>query len=163
MRKLDVSNLTLWACIGVALALFIPAAIILPRQELFEIMDAVCVAVGAGVTVGYSKAAWGAMKLPPHKMTAAHLVVTSIFLMSMATVIVFAGQWLWRINGKPDAIIDSLPIAFSRWIIGTGLILSLLTSYSKEGLIEVGAYKRTAVLVTISVFVGALLIWFGLG
>jgi hypothetical protein len=56
-----------------------------------------------------------------------------------------------------------LPIAFSRWIIGTGLILSLLTSYSKEGLIEVGAYKRTAVLVTISVFVGALLIWFGLG
>ena len=161
--KQTVNNITVWVIIVLALAAFIPTALLVSRQYLFEVMDAVCVAVGAGVAVGYSRSTWEAIRLPPHKMTAAHLIITGVFILSLATVVIFSGQWLWRINGKPDWIIDSVPIAFSRWVLGTGLIMSLLTSYSREGVIVVGAYKRTALLVTIAVFVAALMISIGIG
>lgn len=161
--KRTINNVTLWAIIVAAFVAFVPTAIFMPRQWLFIIMDSVCVAVGAGVAVGYVHEAWLAVRLPRHQMTAAHLIIVGTFIVSLATICVFSGQLLWRINGKPDWIIDSIPVAFSRWMLGTGLILSLLTSYSREGVIVVSAYKKTAVLVTIAVFLAAVLIGIGLG
>lgn len=161
--KRSIRNTTLWVmlfCVGL---LFIPAILLINRQDLFEILNAICVATSLGVCAGYAATTWRAIRMPPHQMTAAHLVIVGAFLICISLTVVFTGQYIWRATGKPSWAIDSWPIAFSRWTLASGLMIYLATNYSRNGEIVVGAYKRTAILVSISVLVASFLVWLGLG
>jgi hypothetical protein len=161
--KRTIRNTTLWVILAAVGLLFIPAVIFIERRELFEALNAVCIAASVGVCVGYASSTWRAIRMPPHQMTAAHLVIVAAFLICMSLAIVFAGQYAWRAMDKPDWVIDSWPVALSRWTLAGGLVIYLATNYSRNGEIVVGAYRRTAILVALAVLIASILVWAGLG
>jgi hypothetical protein len=159
----SIRNTTLWMILAGIGLLMVPVIAFAPRQDFFEILNAICVALSLGVCAGYVQTTWKALKMPPHTLTAAHLVIVAAFIVCLSTAEVFAIQWIWRTLGKPDSVIDSWFTVQSRVTLAGGLAMYLATNFSKNGEIVVGAYKRTAVLVAVSVLIAALLIWAGWG
>jgi hypothetical protein len=158
-----IRNTTLWLLVLVGYAVFLPALFLLPRQILFEVTDAVIVACAVGVCIGYAPETWRAMKLPPHDMTTAHYAVVAVFILCAGCSIVFGGQWVWRAFGKPAWIIDTPILAFSRWVVASGMIMAFATNWSVGGIITVGGYRRTAALVVGATIIAAIAVGFGLG
>lgn len=157
------SNIHLFGFLAAAYLLFIPVAHLVERQDFFEAMNAVICALGAGVSFGYLAGFWRAVRLPPHKMDAADLAIVAIFLSSIAGIQIFAGQWAWRAFGRPDWIIDSMFLAFTRWQLAVAMTLLLMTNFSREGKLIIGGTWRTLALVGVALLVAAVLIFIGYG
>jgi hypothetical protein len=156
-------NTTLIVMLIGGFLLFLPASLLLPRRSLFEILDGLCVGAAIGVFIGYSRAAWRALKLPSHRLVSGDYLVVGIVIVCASAAAIFAGQWLWRAGDKPNWIIDSLILAYTRIGIAFGLILILATNFSEHGILIVGAYRRTALLVAVSIFIAGVLVGIGLG
>lgn len=156
-----IRNTTLFGLMALATVLFIPFAYLVPRQQAFEVLNAVCIASAAGAGLGWARSTWDAVRLPPRDMTAGHIVIVSVFLMCIAAIGVFMAQWAWRISGRPDWILDSAATLFSRWIFAGALVLAMTANWSSDGIVHVGAYKRTLALVAGAVLIASLLIGLG--
>jgi cell division protein FtsW (lipid II flippase) len=161
--KTNIKNTTLWMILLGVGTVLTPVIYLSPRQDFFEVLNAICSATSLGVCAGYAPTTWRALKMPPHKMTAAHMVIVAGFIVCASLAEIFIIQWFWRANGKPDWIIDSWFTVQSRVTLSMGLFLYLATNFSRNGEIVVGAYKRIAVLVTITALIAAFLVWMGWG
>jgi hypothetical protein len=155
-KKLKIYNTTLLAYIVFSWLLFIPIVYATPRLDLFEITNAICFSAALGFCLGYVVPFWDAIKLPPRTMNSAHLLVTGAWIVCFAAMQVFALQFFWRIWGRPEYLINSPFVAFTRWELATGLTVMMATSFSKHGDIEPSGYARTAAWISIFVFVVAL-------
>lgn len=148
-----INNTTLIAYIIIAWLIFIPMVYLTPRIDLFEIANAICFSAGLGFCVGYLRPFWDAIKLPPHTMTSAHLLITGAWISCAAAVQVFTLQFFWRILGRTEWFISSPYVAFTRWQFATGLAIMMCTSFSKHGEVDPSAYGRTAAAIAIAVFI----------
>jgi hypothetical protein len=155
-KKFTIYNTTLLAYLAVAWLLFIPVVFFTPRLDLFEITNAICFCAGLGFCLGYIVPFWDAIKLPPRTMNSAHLLVTGAWITCFAAMQVFALQFFWRLWGRPDILVNSPYVAFTRWQLATGLAIMMATSFSKHGNIEPSGYARTAAWVAFFVFLVAL-------
>lgn len=158
-----VNNVSVWLVLAVVILLFFPFVWIVPRQEFFEGINAVCMSVAAGVMVGYGPAAWQSMKMPVHSVRASELLVVGIVICSAAIVGVFGGMWLWRSLDKPDYIIDSVPFAFTRWAFAGGAFIVLVSAQAIDNGITGRAYRSAGLWVAGAIMVAATLISFGIG
>jgi hypothetical protein len=151
-KEEEVTNLTLLAITAVYLVSFWPVAFFVPRLDLFEIVNAVCMSGSIGFCIGYASAFWQAIRMPVHKMTTPHLFVTGAWFMHFSAIQVFGLQFAWRIIGRPDWLIDSLPAAFTRWEMAGAIIIMLMTSFSQHGDLVPGTYSKLAIGISIIVF-----------
>jgi membrane protease YdiL (CAAX protease family) len=158
-----ISNFTVWLSLALVVLLFVPFVAFIPRQSFFEGLNAICMAVAAGVMVGYGKPAWTTMRLPIHKVDSAELLVVGIVVCSLAIVGIFGGLWLWRALDKPDYVIDSVEFAFTRWLFAFGAFTVLVSAQSSNGAVNGRAYGKAGLVVAAAVFVAATLISLGIG
>jgi hypothetical protein len=156
-----IRNTTLLGIMTIVALLFVPFAVFVPRQPAFEVLNAICIAAAAGAAMGWAKSTWDALRLPPRLMTAGHIVIVSVFLICTASVGFFLAQWAWRVMDRPDWILDSAATLFSRWVFAGALILAMTANWSTDGVITVGAYKRTLALVATAVLIASVLMGLG--
>jgi hypothetical protein len=156
--KLPITNLSIATIVSVALAAFIPYALLVPRPFAFELLDAIAVALAVGDSASYFREAWAAMKQPVHKMLSAHYIVIGVFFVNLSMGLLFSGMLYWRITTEPTGIISSAPILFTRWLAVMGLVFFILTTYSRAGIVVVGAYKWPTII-TVLTFIAVLFGW----
>lgn len=152
-----MTNATLWLILAVALLGFIPFAMFMERQNLFEFMNLLLVAIAAGTAVGFQPAAFHALKAPVRSLTAGQVLVVSLVLASLAMIVIFTGQWFWRYYSKLDTIGDHIILAFSRWFLLISWIMALLASGSDAGPLPSSTYKRAGLFVFIAIALFGLL------
>lgn len=152
------TNLGIFAIVAAVLIAFIPYALLVPRLFAFELLDACAVALAVGGSASYSREAWLAMKLPAHKMLSAHYIVIGVFFVNLSMGLLFGGMLYWRIIEHPTGIISSAPILFTRWLAVIGLVFFILTTYSRAGVVVVGAYKWPTAI-TLLTFIAVLFGW----
>jgi hypothetical protein len=153
--KTSITNTKLLVYLLVAWVLFIPLVFFAKRVDVFEIANAVCFSAGIGFCIGYATPFWGAIRLPPHKMTSAHLLITGAWITCAASVQVFVLQFFWRILDRPEWFIASPYVAFTRWQMATGIAVMMTTAFSKQGDIDPSGYGRAAALVAIGIFLAS--------
>lgn len=130
-----VGALSLWG-------LFFPAAIFLERQILFEVLNSLSFAVAVGVLVGYGPDAVRSLRTPLRELRPGQALLIGVAIAWLGTALVFGVLWWWRIQDKPDAVIDSVWNAFPRWMIITGGLLHLVASRAVDDVIPPQAYLR---------------------
>jgi hypothetical protein len=157
-HKITIYNTTLLMYLVIAGLAFLPVEYFVPRLDLFEICNAICFSAALGFCIGYVVPFWDAIKLPPHRMNSAHLLVTGAWLVCFAAMQVFALQFTWRITGRPEWFINSPFVAFTRWELATGLAVMMTTSFSKHGDIEASGYARSAAWIAVFVFAVAVVV-----
>jgi hypothetical protein len=158
------NNIAIMYTLLVSALAFIPVAVFIRRQHLFELSDAVIIASIAGILVGYAEDTWEAIRLPPHKLEAAQVMIVGLSIGGFGLMVVFGGMWAWRAQRPPEAteyIIDSLWFAFSRWMVATGFLLIVASTRPKDGMVPARSYHRAAAMATAGLIGAALLIIFG--
>lgn len=151
-----VSNVV-W--LGLALWIgFIPFIWYLPRQELFEVLNAIVFAVSSGIVVGYAPGVWEALKSDIRDLHSGDALQIGILIGWAATAFIFGALWWWRLSGKGDPIMDHGMNAFSRWVLITSGFLHLAASGSIQGRIPLRSYLRAGVLTSIGIILGVIVI-----
>jgi hypothetical protein len=159
------NNIAIFYTLLASALLFVPTAYLVEIQHLFELSDAVIIASVAGVFVGYAEESYKAMRLPPHKLEAAQIMIVGLSIVCVGLIVVFGGLWVWR-SGRPvdtsQPVIDSFWFAFSRWMVATGFLLMLAATRPKDGMVPARSYHRAGAIATAALVGFALLIIFGL-
>lgn len=106
-----------------ALASFWPVAFVLERSHLFDIMNALAVAVGCCIVVTYLGAALRAFR--EEVCTPGHLLVVGIVLAWSAVVTRLVMIWAWRVFDRPPALLDHVLLPFTVWLFVLGGALHL--------------------------------------
>jgi uncharacterized membrane protein YczE len=138
--------------------IFIPFIFLFPRQELFEILNAIVFAVSFGILVGYAPGVWQSLKRPISSLRAGDALQIGVAIGWAATAVVFAILWYWRLVGKETDIIDHGISAFSRWMLLTAGFMHLAAAGSIDGMVPLKAYLRAGIYTAIGLIIGALAI-----
>lgn len=149
-------GLVLWAG-------FIPFIFLFPRQELFEILNAIVFAIAIGVVVGYAPGVWQALKSDIRDLRSGDALQIGIAIAWLATACVFVVMWWWRLTGKESALIDHGFTAFSRWMLITAGFLHLAASGSVDGRVPLRSYLRAGIMTTIGIMLGIAALTFAHG
>lgn len=144
-------GLTLW--IG-----FLPFIYILPRQELFELLNAVVFAIASGVVIGYAPGVWEALRSDIRELRSGDALQIGIAIAWGATAFIFGILWWWRLTGKDSPIIDHGLNAFSRWVLITAGFLHLAASGSVDGRVPLRSYLRAGIMTALGLTMGAIVI-----
>jgi hypothetical protein len=153
-------NTTMLLFISIAVLIFIPLEKIVQRLDLFELMNALCMAASFGFCIGYVNAFWQAIRLPVHRMTTAHMFVTGAFIMHFSAIQIFGIQFFWRLAGQPVGMLDTVYVAFTRWQFAIGVVIMMATSFSKHGDLLPGTYGKIAIAAAIVIFIVAAFLTF---
>jgi hypothetical protein len=137
---------------------FLPLLLFMPRQELFEVLNAVVFSVSIGVVVGYSNDLARVLRQPIKELDAGDALRIGVIIGWTATAIVFGILWYWRLVGKENEVIDSAVSALSRWVLITAGMLHLAASGSIDGVVPLRSYLRAGIVVAVGLFLGALII-----
>jgi len=137
---------------------FLPFLFIAPRQELFEMLNAVIFSVAIGILIGYAPGVWEAVRRPLSELRAGDALQIGIFIGWGATAIVFVVLWYWRLTGKETDVVDSALSAFSRWMLTTAGFMHLAASGSIDGMVPLKSYIKAGIYTAVGIFVGAAVI-----
>jgi hypothetical protein len=143
-------------------ALFLVLLYFIPREPLFQILNAACIASSAGVIAAYYKYAWDAVKNPPTRISAGQMLILSLTLAAFACILVFGTAAIWRYLHEPKEFLDTPWVAYTRWVMAVGMTLALTTRWSNHGQMLRRAYTLAGLTVTAGVFLAVLLVLFGL-
>jgi hypothetical protein len=148
---------TLW--LGLALWLgFIPFVYLLPRQELFEILNSIVFAISIGIVVSYAPGVWQGLRSPIEWLRSGDALQIGIAIGWLATGIVFGSLWLWRLTGKNDLFVDHGINAWSRWVLCTAGFMHLAAAGSIDGRVPTRAYLRAGILTAVGIIMGTIVI-----
>jgi hypothetical protein len=139
---------------------FLPFLFWLPRQDLFEVLNAIVFSVATGVCVGYSANLTRVLKQPIYNLDAADALRVGVVVGWGATALVFGILFYWRLVGKEDVVIDSAVSAISRWILITAGTLHLAASGSIDGVVPLKSYLRAGAWVAVGLFMGCIVLMF---
>jgi hypothetical protein len=145
-----------WIGLG-AVAGFLPL-VLLPKAYLFDTVNALTVAVGAGVLVAYAPGI--CRSLEESRWTGTHYLVLGIFLTWIATATRHLWNWVWRYLGKPPDMIEHPFVAFLVWVTFMGGILHLAARGAIDGRIPRENWIRLGIVVAIGIATGLLVIIF---
>jgi hypothetical protein len=147
-------------------AIFLPIAFLLPRQALYELLNAIVFSCGSGIVWAYRKQIITILKCPLRDLSGGQLLQLGIFGGWGATASIFFVLWYWRLHDKNIDVVDSLGNAASRWL----LILAAMSHLSASGAIRdndndqsripPNSYLRTGTYVALGILLGALTIGF---
>jgi len=155
-RKHKFTTLELWVYIAAAAALFFPVAAFVPRNFAFEILNAVLVSASAGICSSYAIHTWRALRLPFKGLSAGQAYIVALFLKCLGLAMIIGGLWYWRYLGRPDWLEESTFWLAGRWVTTMGLIGILSVNWTDSGSIEPIAFRKTAGVVSVGVFLGLL-------
>jgi hypothetical protein len=156
-------NTTIWVGLAIIVALFVPAVALVSRQAFFQVIDAVIFAGAFALCVGHAFATWGAIRLPIRRIGLGQLLAVGMFVVCFSLAVAFGNLWAWRVLHKPVWLGDSIPAAFSRWMLAAGLFAAVAVVFTSGGSVTIGSYRRSAVLLAGAAFLAIVLIWMGLG
>lgn len=142
---------------------FIPIIFIFPRQELFEMLNAIVFAIAIGVIIGYAPGVWQALKSDIRDLRSGDALQIGIAIAWLGTACVFAILWWWRLTGKESELIDHGFTAFSRWMLITAGFLHLAASGSVDGRVPLRSYLRAGIMTTLGIVLGIAVITFAHG
>ena len=146
----------LWAGILLA-AVFLPLTW-LPRAYMFDIVNAMTVAVGTGVLVAYAPGIYRSFK--QRQWNGSNYLVLGIFVAWLALTTRHLWNWLWRYLGQPQAMIDHPFVAFLVWLAFMGGTLHLAARGAIDGVIPKDAWIRLGIAVATGVVLAMLVIVF---
>jgi hypothetical protein len=157
-----VRSSTFWGGL-IVLGLFVLPAIFVPRQEFFEVLNAVLFSVGTGIVWAYRKEILESLKQPLGELSGGQILQLGIVLGWASSAIMFAILWYWRLTGRDLEVVDSMLNAFSRWVLILAGMLHLAAAGAIEGRVPGAAYVRSGKIVAFGMIFGTLLItYFGL-
>jgi hypothetical protein len=131
------------------------------RPALFEVLNAMVVAVGAGVTISFTIPALRVLRSPPEELTAGRVLVLGIWLLWIGIVIAFYSLWRFRLDGD-HYWLNAGWTATTRWFIFCGGALHLAAAGAIDRRIPALAYVRAGVVAAFGVAFGLFLISFGI-
>jgi hypothetical protein len=139
---------------------FVPAIWLVPRQELFELLNAVVFSIASGIVVGYAPGVWVALQKPIKALPAGDGLQIGIVLSWAATAMVFGVLYYWRLTGKDSGIVDHGLNAFSRWVLISAGFMHLAAAGSIDSVVPLRAYLRAGILTTIGLVMGTAILTF---
>ncbi len=131
--------------IGVALVLAFVPLTYLPPIYLFDLVNALTVAVGIGVLVAYGPGIFKSFQQP--RWDGSHYLVLGITATWTATAGRHLWNWAWRFMGKPPDMIDHWMVAFMVWLAFMGGVLHLTAKGAIGGEIPRENWIRLGVVV----------------
>lgn len=158
--RTSISNVTVWFALLVACIMSVPLILYAPRDQMFELMNALAFACGAGTAVGHFPAALAAMRMPYKDLTAGQILSTGIFLSSMGVMGVFGARWIWRILDRPSWASDHGMVAFSLWVFVLGYMMCFATVGARDGRMPMSAYQGAALTVFLAALISTVLVTF---
>jgi hypothetical protein len=158
-----IRNTTLWIVIAAAFAVFIPPIVLVSRQSMYEVADALLCGAALGFFVGSSPASWDVLKLPSHSIKAHEYFIVGSNLVSLFATSRFGGQWYWRATDKPEWWIDSIPLLLTTIGMSLGFFMMMISTTSDKGVLLPQGYFKTSALFALSGAIAAVLIWAGWG
>lgn len=114
------------------LILFWPLALVMPRELLFDGINALGVTLGIAVLLSYAGGVVDAIK-NSNRLQQGHYLVLGIFATWVAMIGRTAWLWGWRWMGEPQYGLDHILVAFVAWLIIVGGILHLLSPRVIDG------------------------------
>jgi hypothetical protein len=145
-----------WIGAGAALG-FLPL-VVLPRQFMFDIVNALTVAVGVGVLIAYLPGI--CRSLQELRWDGTHYLVLGIFVTWSATALRHLWNWIWRFLGKPAEMIDHPIVAFLVWMTFMGGVLHMTARGALDGEIPRENWIRLGVVIAAGIVTGLLVIVF---
>lgn len=130
-------------------ALFIPALLLIERQTLFGLEDALIVSVGLGIAYGYAKAAYDCLQSPAGGRKAGDAMIVGTFGAWLFIAVIFGLLWYWRLSGKTSHAIDGALSAFGRWALVWFGVLLLAAPGAVDGRLPPRSYLRVGVFIFI--------------
>jgi hypothetical protein len=130
------------------------------RSAAFEVLNAMVVAVGVGVTVGFTIAAWHTLWARLDLLSAGDVLVLGIWLLWIGLVGAFFSLWMFRLTDD-HWWLNAEWTAATRWLIFCGGALHLAAAGAIEGRIPRKSYVRAGVIAAFGVAFGLFLISFG--
>jgi hypothetical protein len=160
--KTEISNVSVWLLLLLALVGCIPAIYYIDRQSMFEIVDGLAVGGAIGALIRWGPAAWNALWPPARKLRASDLLSVAIALLAIGGALRLGWQWYWRAADKPDTVIDSVAMLYFTIVVVFGYYLALVPTFSSDGVYLERPWK-TGILAGISAAISLLIIWAGWG
>jgi hypothetical protein len=157
-----IGKLTPGLIIIAACVLFFPLALLVPRQDGFEVLNAIIMGGCAGLVYGYGMSAWAGLSKPLRSITSSRMLIVGMVTCFIGLFGVFAGQWVWRTLDKPDWVSDSAVLLFSRYVLCTGIFMLLTTNWSEEGSLPKASYQKAGLVIMAAVAVAGIMIAFNL-
>lgn len=154
-------NFTL-SIVLVSAILYLLGVLIPPLEVFFEVLNALIVALSAGVAVGFARAAYSVSKVPPNEFQPGDVLVVGIFLVWSGILITFCYQWAYRLTDDPWYLTNSMG-ALGRWLIVIGGCFHLAASGAIDNRIPRRAYMRVGMAVAAALFVALIMISLGVG
>jgi hypothetical protein len=145
-----------WICLGAVIS-FLPL-ISLPPNYLFDVVNALTVAVGVGVLIAYFPGICKSLREP--KWDGTHYLVMGIFVTWIATAVRHLWNWVWRFLGKPPDMIEHPFVAFLVWATFMGGIMHMTAKGALDGEIPRENWIRLGIVVAFGVMMGLLVIIF---
>jgi hypothetical protein len=139
---------------------FIPSIFLVPRIELFEVLDAIIFSVWIGVVIGFAPGVWEAVKQPIISLQSGDALQIGVLIGGMGIVLAFGVLWWWRLTNHESGIIDHAFNAFSRWIIITAGFMHLAAAGSIDGYVPLKSYLRAGALTGVGVMLGTIVVMF---
>jgi hypothetical protein len=136
---------------------FLPL-IFMPRNYLFDLVNALTVAAGVGVLIAYFPGICKSMR--EERWDGNHYLVMGIFVTWLATAMRHLWNWIWRFIGKPPEMIDHQIVAFLVWMYFLGGIMHLSAKGALDGEIPKATWIRMGITVAAGVALGLLVILF---
>jgi len=157
MPRQIIRSVHLWIALGLWIA-FWPVALNIERLLLFEIMNALSVAIGFGVMVGFAPGVIEALRAG-RRLTDGHLLVLGVAVVWGSIVVRQFHQWMWRLSGKPESWEESLVLAFAIWMTLTAGLLHMCAtevidgSMPRRGWVRVGAIIAAGIAMAMIAYV----------
>ena len=136
---------------------FVPVAV-LPRHYMFDVVNALTVAVGCGVLIAYFPGIVRSLAQP--KWEGSHYLVLGVFVTWVATDLRHLWNWLWRFLAKPPDMIDHWFVALLVWVTFLGGVLHLTAKGAIDGEIPREYWIRLGATVAAGIAVALLVIIF---
>jgi hypothetical protein len=147
--KVFWTGVVVWLC-------FWPFAILIPKDYLFDIVNAFSVCVGIGVIIAYMPGIKAALEA--RKMTAGQFLILGIACTWLATVGRHLYNWIWRYLGKPEAMIDHPMVAFLVVMLVSGGFLHLSASHAIDEEFPETSWRQLGIVTAFSLAVASFFI-----
>lgn len=136
---------------------FLPL-LFLPTAYMFDLVNALTVAVGVGVLAAYGPGVWRSYQ--QDEWGGGHYLVLGIAVTWIATTLRHMWNWAWRFAGKPDAMIDHPAVAFLVFLAMLGGTLHLAASGAIDGDIPRRNWLRLGIALAVGLALAFIVIVF---
>lgn len=146
-------NKALAICI-LSWALFWPIAYFVPREYLFDVVDALSISLGGAVILAYIPGVIDALKRR-QEISKAHYLVLGIVASWIAIEFRTGYLWGWRYLEEPLGGMDTLFVAWIAWLVISGGVLHLLAPKVLDGEVPRSGWFALWVALVVGLVLGA--------